>query len=311
LIKQYFSEFITAWIILLVLNQAFIFGCFAPYCILAGMPHTGVIAFLYVMFLAKTNKGNTSFTPPIEDAINKLDKGMIDLSKTLDEGFKELDEITDKQLKELEAEEVINNAKRKVRKKEAQAEADRILASLNNLDTPPDLKSKNTQYKHTDPDIDPLKHKGDLYEKFIGKQFEAKGELVIYNGFINGYQDNGVDIICISTKTKTINLIQCKNWTKKPMMLEDVKNVYEKLQKFSLGWIPNSAMGIQAHLQFDRSIENIRYVLKANKSEYAIRRTLYVGSDKVIDLNIGTHVKLIKPTIFKYEKMKIVIKGLR
>ena len=49
---------------------------------------------------------------------------------------------------------------------------------------------------------DPFKEKGDLYEKFIGQAFEKKGELVIYNGFIYGYDDKGVDIISISLKTK-------------------------------------------------------------------------------------------------------------
>ena len=59
-----------------------------------------------------------------------------------------------------------------------------------------------TENKPAEPDF--FKQKGDKYEKFIGKKFEEKGDLVIYNGFINGYADQGVDIICISTTTKTI-----------------------------------------------------------------------------------------------------------
>jgi hypothetical protein len=38
--------FFIAWLIILILNQVFIFGaCFALYCLLAALPHTGVIAF--------------------------------------------------------------------------------------------------------------------------------------------------------------------------------------------------------------------------------------------------------------------------
>lgn len=47
-----FQAFLVAWVVILVINQLFIFhGCFAPYCLLAGLPHTGIIAafITYVM----------------------------------------------------------------------------------------------------------------------------------------------------------------------------------------------------------------------------------------------------------------------
>lgn len=44
-IKDNLSFFLITWVIILVLNQVFIFGaCFAPYCLAAALPHTGLIA---------------------------------------------------------------------------------------------------------------------------------------------------------------------------------------------------------------------------------------------------------------------------
>lgn len=46
-----FQIFLIIWVILLILNQLFIFrGCFEIYCLLAGLPHTGVIAALVTFF---------------------------------------------------------------------------------------------------------------------------------------------------------------------------------------------------------------------------------------------------------------------
>jgi hypothetical protein len=56
-IKNNLETFFTIWGIILVLNQVFIFGgCFAPYCLLAALPHTGVIAFIVSIFYIKDNK---------------------------------------------------------------------------------------------------------------------------------------------------------------------------------------------------------------------------------------------------------------
>jgi len=77
LIKKIFANlqtFFVTWIIILLINQIFIFGaCFAPYCLLAALPHTGVIAGLIVYFIiseesnsdknnsiSQYNKSNTS-----------------------------------------------------------------------------------------------------------------------------------------------------------------------------------------------------------------------------------------------------------
>ena len=158
--------------------------------------------------------------------------------------------------------------------------------------------------------------KGDDYEKYIGGKFEEKGYFVIYNGFIKGYEDKGIDIIALSKDQKTINLIQCKNWTRKPMNLEDLKNIYTKLDvhynNLDLYYLPTSE--IYKHTQhnnlkfldFDNTLEDLR----SHIDIYKVRKTLYVASEKVIDLEIGKYLTMIQKNIYRYKDMKIVIEGL-
>ena len=149
---------------------------------------------------------------------------------------------------------------------------------------------------------------GDRYEKFIGAKFEEKSGLVIYNGFIRGYEDKGVDIIYISDLKNEINLIQCKNWTKKEMKLEHIKDIYLKIAKYDFDFMELSLLEIQKYLQNYKTIEEIKKILKNIDIDLAnIRKTLYISSDKVIDLEIGKYLHMIKENIFRYKDMKIVL----
>lgn len=290
--NEYLSTFLKTWAVLLVVNQLLIFGCLAPYCIIAGLVPTGVVAFIVTLFITK-NEIKISYPEVTSendepDYLKDLDsEKRKEVEKFMKEFRTSIDDLIDDDNYEKKEEIKPKTGTQQKYKEKAQ--------------------NKSKIYEESE---DHLKKKGDQYEKYIGMQFEKKGELVIYNGFIRGYDDDGVDIITVCTKTKTIHLIQCKNWTKKSMVLDDVKIIYDKLENFRLNKINHKAKEIQEHLQEYKSYENIEYVLKTNKSDYDIRKTLYVGSDKVIDLNIGKHLKLIKPTIFRYEDMKIVIKRL-
>lgn len=63
IIKSIFSNFQTflvAWVVIIIANQLFIFGgCFAPYCLVAALPHTGVIAALVTYFMNESEKEKT------------------------------------------------------------------------------------------------------------------------------------------------------------------------------------------------------------------------------------------------------------
>jgi hypothetical protein len=162
-------------------------------------------------------------------------------------------------------------------------------------------------FEDDEEEIDPLKAKGDEYERFVGSQFESKGELVIYNGFIRGFKDKGVDIITISKKNKTIILIQCKNWINKSMYLEDIVNIYDKLDSYDLDYFHLNPSRIQKYLQIHKETKEIEDIIQDSKN-YQILKVLYVASDKVMDMKIGEHLKMLKQNIFRYKDMKIVIK---
>ena len=241
LIKANTKFFFITWGIVLLVNQIFIFGgCFASYCIVAALPHTGVISAVIVYLNFQEEKEKT------------------------------------------------------------RQEQERSLES---------------QYIRNDKETDPLKEMGDAYEKEIGKEFESKGDFVIYNGLISGVADGGVDLIVISPDSQSINLVQCKNWHKMKMEHHHISSVYDKLTNYasninySIGYIvvKYSYVALQKHLHYKKELDEIANILKATKNYTNIRKTLYISTDKVLDPDINQYIKMIKPNIFRYKDMKIVI----
>ena len=241
LIKANAKFFFITWGIVLLINQIFIFGgCLAPYCIVAALPHTGVISAVIVYLYFQEEK----------------------------------------------------------KEKTIQQE-----------------RSYESQYTSNNDKVDPLKEIGDAYEKEIGKEFESKGDFVIYNGLISGVADGGVDLIVISPDSQSINLVQCKNWHKMKMEYHHISGVYDKLTnyssniKYSIGYIvvKYSYVALQKHLHYKKECDEIANILKASSNYTNIRKTLYIATDKVVDLDVGQHLTMIKPNIFRYKDMKIVI----
>lgn len=241
LIKANTKFFFITWGIVLLINQIFIFGgCLAPYCIVAALPHTGVISAVIVYLYFQEEK------------------------------------------------------KEKIIQQE---------------------RSYESQYTSNNDKADPLKEMGDAYEKEIGKEFESKGDFVIYNGLISGVADGGVDLIVISPDSQSINLVQCKNWHKMKMEHHHISSVYDKLTNYasninySIGYIvvKYSYVALQKHLHYKKELDEIANILKATKNYTNIRKTLYISTDKVLDPDINQYIKMIKPNIFRYKDMKIVI----
>jgi len=71
IIKSIFSDFQTflvIWAVIIIVNQLFIFGaCFAPYCIVAALPHTSIIAALAVYFMHEAEKEAPNTSKNTED----------------------------------------------------------------------------------------------------------------------------------------------------------------------------------------------------------------------------------------------------
>lgn len=240
-IKENLGPFFVLWGIIIFLNQFLLFhGCFNLACIVAALPHTGVISAVIVYLNFQEEKEKT------------------------------------------------------------RQEQERSLES---------------QYIRNDKETDPLKEIGDAYEKEIGKEFESKGDFVIYNGLISGVADGGVDLIVISPDSQSINLVQCKNWHKMKMEHHHISSVYDKLTnyssniKYSIGYIvvKYSYVALQKHLHYKKECDEIANILKASSNYTNIRKTLYIATDKVVDLDVGQHLTMIKPNIFRYKDMKIVI----
>lgn len=53
---SFFWTFFISWVVILLINQIFIFGaCFEPYCLLAALPHTGIIAIILAYIIDKSS----------------------------------------------------------------------------------------------------------------------------------------------------------------------------------------------------------------------------------------------------------------
>ena len=284
LIKANTKFFFITWGIVLLANQIFIFGgCFAPYCIIAALPHTGIISAVIVY-------------------LNYEERRM-------SQDGSDYDTLHDKIRKEISA--------KKEHPRESQEESDwdiiRETAILKE-EYRRLLEDEEEQYgdkKKTDP----LKEMGDAYEKRIGKEFESKGDFVIYNGLIRDRDDRGVDLIVISPESQSINLVQCKNWQRMKMEHQHIKKVYDKLtdyesdlditEEFDFHLIRHSS--IQKHLHYKKETNEIDRILRESKNYTNIRKTLYIATDQVVDLNIGEHLTMLSPNIFRYKDMKIAI----
>ena len=234
------KEFFITWIILLVLNQLFIYGgCFAPHCILAALPHTGIIAFLLTLFIFANKKD--------DDEESLFDK-----------------EYHGKK-----------------------------------LDTKP---KKNTQKKQTATD----KPKEDDYTRHIGQQFEEKGDLVIYNRLIKG-ANKKVDLISISSKTKSINVIKCINQTQKPITIQDIKNISNELNNYKLDYLLLNVVSVGIRLRIYKPASEIKNILKESQANhFTVRKTLYISS---IGSDVSEALIKIKPDIFRFGDMKIVVRS--
>jgi len=179
---------------------------------------------------------------------------------------------------------------------------------------PAKIKIENQDKQYAQPKKrDYRKEKGIAYEQHIGKSFEAKGDLVIYNGLIQDYEDGGVDLVAISPDGRILNLIQCKNWNYRTIEVEHIRKIYQKLRNHSFDFLHLSTEQIKTHLHTHKNDQTIREIIskaRENKNHFTIRKTLYIASEKVVNLEVGKHLTMIKPNIFRYEDMKIVVERI-
>ena len=153
------------------------------------------------------------------------------------------------------------------------------------------------------------KQMGDSYEKRIGYLFEQRGDLVIYNGLIRGYKDQGVDVIVLSKTDKTLHLIQCKNWHKKQMYLEDLRTIYAKLGRYRRDYLALDIEEISKALQKPLSHKKIATMLQTSQRYKRVQKQLYMASDRVITPQMQKALKSSKNGGFVYKDMSVKIES--
>jgi len=175
---------------------------------------------------------------------------------------------------------------------------------------PSDLTSSSaSKWKQANAEDDVLKKRGDGYELHIGRKFELKGDLVIYNGFIRGYEDQGVDIIVISRREKSVYLIQCKHWRRYEFTAWHLKKIYDKLNNFIHDYqnIDPDTINKYFSIKYEKT-----YILESihNANAYQIRKTLYLSNSSVIQSDVWHLLNKINDNIYRYQDMKVVIHGI-
>jgi predicted RNA-binding Zn-ribbon protein involved in translation (DUF1610 family) len=56
-----FQTFLIVWVVIIIVNQLAIFGaCFAPYCLIAALPHTSIIAAVISYFISDSEETNSN-----------------------------------------------------------------------------------------------------------------------------------------------------------------------------------------------------------------------------------------------------------
>lgn len=263
-ITEEFQTFLVIWVVVLLVNQLFIFhGCFAPYCLIAALPHTGVIAALLTFWLRHSSKDSSTQEYPWETSFTE------------------------------------DEAKPTIQKRDL---------SIEKPDPVYDWV-KQEAYKELIRELEPLKSMGDAYEIHIGRKFERKGDLVIYNGLLRGFKDQGVDLIVISRKDRSVNLVQCKNWKKYEFTVEHLFSIYNRLSHYRPDFYDLPADGIRHYLAISLTDEEISTLLEASRN-YVTRKSLYLASIEVLNNQAFAQLTHVDRNIYRYKDLKIVFHSL-
>jgi hypothetical protein len=157
---------------------------------------------------------------------------------------------------------------------------------------------------------EPLKARGDGYELHIGRMFERKGDLVIYNGFLRGFEDQGVDLIVLPKGEQAINLVQCKHWQRFEFTPEHLRQIHQKLCNYQRDYISLKPEAIKQYLATHFTDMQINQIMSVSY-QYPMRKTLYLASKQVISQEAEGMLTLITNNIYRYEDMKVVIYSIQ
>lgn len=156
--------------------------------------------------------------------------------------------------------------------------------------------------------LDPLAQMGLDYELQIGKQLLSQGYFVIHSGLIDGCSDGGVDLIAIDRQRREILLVQCKNWQKRPLTLERLEELYQKLCRYPLDLNRFTQSQLASTQLAQVGEDTLLWLAEVQRTlpSWQRRKALYISSEKVVDLTIGQHLYMHANHIFRYKDLKMV-----
>ena len=266
-----FKGFLIVWAVVLLINQVVLFGaCFAPYCLIAAVPHTLLIAVVFSYFVFAPEDGAQQKKSTERNATSRTSQGT-----------------------------GTTGQKRESSRNKTEAKPKPFKFEPN--------KSPESKIDTLPPEQDVLKNRGDGYELHIGRKFEIKGDLVIYNGFIRGYEDQGVDVIAISKSTRSLHLIQCKHWQRLEFTRDHLYRIYQKLDNFDRDYQFIDPSEINYYLGIKKDNGEIRSEIQDSLSYPQTRKTLYLSSSHVVQKDVWQSLEQIKDNIYRFKDMKIVV----
>jgi hypothetical protein len=103
-----------------------------------------------------------------------------------------------------------------------------------------------------------------------------------------------------------VNLVQCKYWKNKSLTVEDIESIYTKLNSYQPDFHKMDIDNINYYLE-ERKDKREILRLSEQSLNYKTRKTLYIP---VVDPAIRQYLTELEPNVFKYEDMKMVVKGM-
>ena len=171
-------------------------------------------------------------------------------------------------------------------------------------ETPEEHEINNIQERQNNK----WKEIGDNYENHIGQRYKDNEYLVIYNGYIRGWEDRGIDLIAISLSKPVRHIIQCKNYDKTTLDIELADKILKNLKFHHNDYLRLKPAEINYYLDDElKGTELIEHVVRS--SEYNAKLILYIPYFRVISNPLKKRLKMITSNRYYYGELLIVITG--
>jgi len=101
------------------------------------------------------------------------------------------------------------------------------------------------------------------------------------------------------------------------MEYHHISSVYDKLTNYSSNiniagmlsiYFRKYSKELQESLYYKIERDEIANIFKLAYSYTNIRKTLYIATDQVLNLDVDQHLTMIKPNIYRYKDMKMAIR---